>query len=266
MSMHEIEDLVEGAIRVLDAHDRGADLRDLDFALFEFQRMFDCGFTHGRVLDRLVAHGHTFVLPLAAHPAYEEHGEAFDEAAKVPEITFVSDIVDVEDEDDDADDEVGNEHGYLAEGKLHCDLGTPLWAELVARKVLKGRDAKAPANLSIGKVAVRVARAAEKAGDTQLLGMWHALGPDALFGDAFTRRAKKGEVLGVDPFTGEERIADAAMDVPRPFTAKEAKALPEAAELLEIARRTGATTVELADDLRPPPEARTDLEAWWFGP
>ena len=64
MSQHELEDTVADSVRVLHEHHHGDDHRDLFVALYAFQAGFDCGFTHGRVLDILVARRFTYRLPI----------------------------------------------------------------------------------------------------------------------------------------------------------------------------------------------------------
>jgi hypothetical protein len=55
MSVHEVEDLVQHSVVVLDTQElEAALLRDLIVNLFRFQQHFDCGYTHGRVYKLLL--------------------------------------------------------------------------------------------------------------------------------------------------------------------------------------------------------------------
>jgi hypothetical protein len=59
MSMHEIEDLIEDSIRILDVHQPPHDPRARAWfaTLYGFQSCFDCSFIHLRVLDILLRRG-----------------------------------------------------------------------------------------------------------------------------------------------------------------------------------------------------------------
>ncbi|AKU95536.1 hypothetical protein AKJ09_02200 [Labilithrix luteola] len=286
MSMHWYEEVVESSIRVLVEHDGGADLRDLFAALWLFQSHYDCSFTQGRVLDLLVKHRYTYELPLSAHPAYAEYTKEFKKGSKSKrDINFVMDVLGQDededldedelgqDDDDDDDDDAGmmggprrqgNEEGYLTDGRLYCDAGTPLWEKLVEAKTIQGPDAEKPKTVSLAEVAIRVVKAAEKAKDRELIACWMALGPATFFGDRFRRALKKGDVLGTNPFSGKPIVARRDEIARRPFSVEEIAALPEAVELRDISRRNKAMEVELHDNEPPPPDERTPVEAWWF--
>ena len=53
MSMHEIEELQEVSIRLLDRIE-GLDHRSMFKRLYDFDALFDTGFTHFRVMDILL--------------------------------------------------------------------------------------------------------------------------------------------------------------------------------------------------------------------
>src|SRR5215831_11672542 len=72
MSMHEIEDLVEWAVRLLaaSAPARGLDLRALFWNLYDYQSRFDTGNTLFRVAPILVKHRYLYAFPLHSHPDF----------------------------------------------------------------------------------------------------------------------------------------------------------------------------------------------------
>ncbi|WAS97866.1 hypothetical protein [Nannocystis punicea] len=260
MSQHEIEDTVADSVRLLHEHHRGDDHRDLFFALYDFQAGFDCGFTHGRVLEILVERRFTYRLPLTSHPQYAANNRAF-RGAPPKEWRFVdSEVLCREPPEDRL--RVGHENGVLLEGSLYCDAGTPLWHELVAAGVLRGADAEPPQPPSVGAVALHVARAAEAIGDLELIAMWINFGPDMLFPG--TRRVHKGEVLGMSPFTGKPIVAEEDAELRREPTVAELAANPEAVALRELSRRVDAKNVRVHYDYRPPREHQSEAEAWFW--
>lgn len=233
MSMHIYEDIVEGAVRVLSKHDGGDDVRDLIATLYRFQSQYDCKFTQGRVLAELVASGYAYAVPVSAHPAYADHRAAFDKAVKdAKEVTLGSEITGSAEglDDEEVANLLGSEEGYITGGKLYCDVGTPLWNELVKRKVLKGADAKPLKNVPFFEVGVRVIDAATKAKDDELAALVYALGPDTFF------------------------------DEP---TAADLAATPAVVALRDRIRSIKLPKA-LRDDLVPPPQYRSESQAWWF--
>jgi hypothetical protein len=266
MSMHEIEDMVEGAIRVLDLHDEeNKTLRDAIHALYKFQHQYDCGFTHGRVFSLLLKHRFTYQFKLNVHPEYSKNSAAFEKAAKAKptELLFVSSEI-LHKDNVAGRSTVGNENGYVTAGELCADLNTPLWRTLVKAGKLHGPDAKAAKDIKLLTLTTRVVKAAVAAKDAELVAMWFNLGPQALFGQHFTKSVKKGEVLGTNQLSGKKFIAKKNQEVARPFTAKEAMKLPETKLLKELYQRSGASKVKLAYDHRPPPEYQDAIEKWWF--
>lgn len=234
MSQHEIEDLVERSIRVLHTHDTEPDHRSAFAALWAFQERADCGFTHFRVMPILLEHRSTYRFDKTLHPAIE---------------TLEA-------------DGVSRQLGYVDDDFLYCDAGTQLWEQL--RTYLPVDDRKPPEPMPLSTLALRICRAAETAGETELIAMWFNFGPRTLLGSHFTKPARAGEKIAVDPETGDDVLASEDCVVERVFTAEEAAALPEALELRELVRRTRAMEVELAYDVRPPPEWRGPLLAWWW--
>ena len=67
MSLHEIEDAVENAVRLI-ADSETPNKRSLFRALYRFERHNDCGFTLGRVLPELKAHRYVYEIDANTHP------------------------------------------------------------------------------------------------------------------------------------------------------------------------------------------------------
>jgi hypothetical protein len=263
MSMHEIEDTVEGSVRVLHEHDGASDLRDLFFGLFEFQSGCDCSFTHGRVLPILVARRFAYCLPVTSHPRYEEKKAAFDSAPR-DETLFVASEIFGEEPPEDGPAGVGHENGYLVDGALYCDAGSPLWTDLVRAGALTGADAIAPRPPLLGALAMRVVLAAEKAKDADLVAMWMNFGPQILFGSSFKRSLKKGDVLGKNPFTGETIIVEDDREVDGPVSVEGLVTLEAATVMRDVGRRMKIGDVEVAYDHRSSRENWSAAEKWFW--
>lgn len=251
MSMHLIEDLVEGSIRVLHAaapaRDRG--VRDRIAELYRFQSEFDCSLTYFRVMDILVERGFSHRLPLDAHPEYGHRRDFFD---GLREFTALSEFGNAAGEtsgehpdeayDEDSDDEYDEQYdesrwldeGYVEPPHLYCDTGTGLWKQLVATGKLVGERAEPLRSVPLPEVVLEVARAAERAGDIELIALWHALGWHAL-------------------------LHPATFDDPRD--------IPALSEIRDIALRSGAASFDLPSGFRPTPGffAEDELELWWLG-
>ncbi|HWS32280.1 MAG TPA: hypothetical protein VN408_06000, partial [Actinoplanes sp.] len=124
MSMHEIEDLVQVSIELLDrdlppGHER---IRDWFTALFGFQFDYDCSYTQHRVEEILVRRGHTLRLPITEHPDYVRRREFFD---GITGFTVLREFG--PDEEEFAG---GLEDGYVDPPWLYCEAGTALWRRL----------------------------------------------------------------------------------------------------------------------------------------
>ncbi len=63
MSMHEIEDYIEEAVRVVSRSDIPvSEKRNLIYSLFKLEEYGDCGFTNRRTLKEMMACQYTFVF------------------------------------------------------------------------------------------------------------------------------------------------------------------------------------------------------------
>lgn len=228
--MHEIEDLVEWSVRVLHTRYPAADrrVRDLFGELYAFQGGYDCSFTHFRVMEILLEREYCYRFRIEEHPEYARRREFFD---SLTGFTALAEI-DVAEEEPD----LGGwpAEGYVDPPYLYCDAGSALWRRLVDLGTIRGSGAEPVRKIATADVVREVVLAAEVEGDIELIALWHALGPRALLPDVHTE----------DPWE-----------------------IPALAQIRGIAVRTGATTLELPNGYRPPPEYYEDdeLEAWWMG-
>ncbi|MEV0356941.1 hypothetical protein AB0H71_12840 [Nocardia sp. NPDC050697] len=154
MSMHLIEDLVEGSVRALHATGE-AGWRDHFAVLYGFQSEYDCKFTHFRLLEILLEHGYTHRFALSEHPDYETIRDTLE---TIEEFTVLSDS-----------DNDWLEQGYVDPPYLYCDAGTELWRRMMP-------DAQPVEKPRLAEVVRDVALAAETQNDVELIAIWHALG------------------------------------------------------------------------------------------
>ncbi|MFP2927039.1 hypothetical protein ACLESO_17920 [Pyxidicoccus sp. 3LG] len=264
MSMHEIEDMVEGAVRVLDRRAAAGDLapRSQLARLFAFQGEYDCSFTHFRVMDLLLARRFTYRFDITDHPDHEARKKFFE---GIEEFTYLHDDP-ADDTGEGTGDILSPMAGYIEPPYLYCDAGSSLWRRMVEAGRLKGPDAEPPVPLRLVDVVHEVLLGAEAEGDRELIAMWFNMGPQALFGDVFTRQFRKGDLVARNPFTGKDIFATEDAVVPRPFSVEELQSQPGAVPIRDLVRRTNALAVDLAYDYRPPPEALADdpVDAWWW--
>jgi hypothetical protein len=199
MSAHEIEDLVQRSIIVLDKQELESALgRDLIVNLFRFQQHFDCGYTHGRVHKVLLQRKALLPLPLRSHPDAERFAALFarlsdtDEGWLTPthhadgssgllatvgsQRWWTRDAESVGERPKEAKPEFGT-GVYFREGFLQLDPGSGTWQRLQARGAFSGLDAVAPERMPPQRVASAVMAAAAAVGDLELVSWWYALLP-----------------------------------------------------------------------------------------
>lgn len=157
MSMYELEDLVEMAVKRLAQSGLSRQrLRSLYFNLFELEARFDTSFTHFRTMDELLAARYVYCLAPSEHPSFEARRAYFEGLSS---FCFI----------DSDGSGPGPDGSYFKAPYLYCDAGSPLWRELVELGRLGGSDARPPEPLPIQQVLEEVARAAEEAGDVRLV-------------------------------------------------------------------------------------------------
>jgi hypothetical protein len=200
MSQHEIEDLIERSVNVLDKQPLDEVLlRDLIVNLFRYQNGFDCSDTHGRVRAVLLRRRALLQLPLAVHPDAAAFGALFARLAAddsgwltpgtrsdgSPGLTvsrndhpslWAGDATSVIDAPNDVESRFDDGVSFC-DGALQIDVGSSLWQRLQARGSFTGLDAEAPRLLPPQRVAAAVVEAARAAGDRQLMSFWYAALP-----------------------------------------------------------------------------------------
>ena len=78
MSYHQIEDIVEDSIRLVNKTTLSKpQKRDLIYNLYQFHDRFDTGYTRFRVLDILQENNYLYAWPIHKHPDYQTHQEYF---------------------------------------------------------------------------------------------------------------------------------------------------------------------------------------------
>jgi hypothetical protein len=165
MSVHEFESLVEMSVQVLDA-DQGAEsagLRSMFYHLYEFQHMWDTGFTQFRVMDMLLKHHFTYQMDMLAHPDYaayrtilEQVAETSRQAGTASDDKYdVVQFIRVEPIDPRLERQMGwQEYKVLQQSNpvaayyrypfLYAETGSSLWRRLVETGRLTGVDAEPP--------------------------------------------------------------------------------------------------------------------------
>jgi hypothetical protein len=189
MSQHEVEELVELSVRALAASGRPQqELRSLYWNLFEYEGLFDTGFTQLRTIDDLVAARFVYKMALDEHPDFFAQREYFTELKGVDgrSATFVE------------PPDKGMDGSYYKLPHLYCPVASSLWQRLVELGRLTGPDAEPPRPIEITTIALDVARLAERNSDPALIGMWYRL----LLPQAFERDL---EELQANPTLAELR-------------------------------------------------------------
>jgi hypothetical protein len=164
MSQHEVEALVESSIRLLATSDRPPrELRSLYFNLFEYEALFDTGFTHFRTLDELVSARFVYALPLEEHPDFFAHQSYFQKLKASGAFAFLE----IPGQKSDG--------SYYQPPHLYFDAGSGLWQRLVELGRLSGPDAERPEPIELLTMALEIVRLAESRGDVELVATWYRL-------------------------------------------------------------------------------------------
>ncbi|MBI1256466.1 MAG: hypothetical protein GC204_03255 [Chloroflexi bacterium] len=209
MSMHEYEDLIEMSVRVLDACDSAgsADTRSMFYHLYEFQAMWDTGFTHFRVMDILIRHRFVYRMAMTDHPDYAQYQDVLDRIVETTRQANASHNfsflrVDPGRELDSAalNQMTRQERsdwyqsnpvaGYYRYPYLYADAASPLWKRLVDTGQLTGADAELPdPQMSLIEIADRVVCCAEQQQQFEVMTLWYALLPSYLVFNDEVRQA-----------------------------------------------------------------------------
>ncbi|PUB25905.1 hypothetical protein C8J95_11272 [Elizabethkingia sp. YR214] len=162
MSMHEIEDLVEETVYLVDRsskYDLGTK-RSILYNLYNIQAMFDTGYTHFRVMDILLKNHFVYKIPIAQY--------------------FQLGITEAQLPDDGGwiYDEAQNTIAYAEREKgimyLYCDAGEEGWKRLCKQNVLQRADQLPPQKMCAVQTAVAVLTEAETQQEMGLLKQWYS--------------------------------------------------------------------------------------------
>lgn len=173
MSMYQIEDLVECSIRQLcatatDLHQLRSDIH----YLYEFQNLFDCSFTHFRVLKELLDCGYILLLEPQQHPLYAAEREKFEKILQsdfdyTPGVSGGYWCGTIEDADS---------HQTVL-NKLCCDYGSPLWEMLVSKGILPEEAARPLRPLNPYELVLRIIGSISPEEDPYLHTHWYSFLP-----------------------------------------------------------------------------------------
>ena len=208
MSIHELEDLVEMSVRVLDScqSDATSDRRSMFYHLYDFQGKWDTGFTHFRVMDILIAHRFVYQMDMTAHPDYAKYQIPLDQivedskqSSRLNAVKFMR-LDPSNDPDSKAlsqmsikerkDFHLNNPYaGYYRDPLLYADAGSPLWKRLVEVGQLTGADAEAPnPQLTLIDIANQIIQCAEKQQNYDVMVYWYALLPYHLMNNEISQQ------------------------------------------------------------------------------
>lgn len=227
MSMHAIEDLVEASIRLLHSAAPVGDRQVRD----RIAALYDYQSTYDCSFTHFrvmdVLLGRGFTHRFDLH----QHPEYPSRTKFFDELTDFTALAEI---DDDEPSAAWLDQGCIDPPHLYCDAGTTLWHTMIEAGLITGIDTEPLRPVPLADVVHEVAVAAEQTGDTETIAMWHALGWTGLCENTWVDHPEE---------------------------------LPAINAIREIAIRTGATTFDLPNGYRPPPEFYKDdpIECWWFG-
>ena len=150
MSMHEIEDYIEEAVRVVSRSDIPvSEKRNLIYSLFKLEEYGDCGFTNRRMLKEMMACQYTFVFDKTQMHDYATNRDTYDHLSEQGAFSQGDPYSFV------AYDAVTNtwvEH----KDKVCIDSGSDAWRGMVAAGAITGEGAKPVTRLTDVDVLRRV--------------------------------------------------------------------------------------------------------------
>lgn len=133
MSMHEIEDYIEEAIRAVSRSDMPvSEKRNMIYSLLRLEEYGDCGFTNLRTLKEMMDCQYTFVFDKTEMYDYEANRGYYDDLSKKGGCSQGAPYTLV------ARDAVTNE--WVKHGDKVCiDSGSDAWRGMVAAGAITGR-------------------------------------------------------------------------------------------------------------------------------
>jgi hypothetical protein len=166
MSMHEIEDLQEETVRVLDRIE-GLDHRSMFKRIYDLDAVFDTSFTHFRVMDILLKRRFYYRMALEEYPDYAQFKDALEPIRK-EDFSFIA-------RDPSTKDSATNPVvAYWHKGQLYCEAGSEIWAKLAELGRLSGADREAPQWIDIVDIADAVVPFAIAEENKELVAWWYA--------------------------------------------------------------------------------------------
>jgi hypothetical protein len=171
MSMHEFEDLVEASVRALhQSPPVNLDLRSAFYTLYQYQGMFDTGYTCFRVKDILLEQGFFYRVDAMAFPNGATLEAVFDanhnrwlEEVGVQPFAAIS-----------AENPVVA-FWHRNERMFYLEASSPLLAMLVSSGVLPAVAVTPPVRLDWLEVASALIDACEGLGDVETVSSWFGL-------------------------------------------------------------------------------------------
>ncbi|MEM6725011.1 MAG: hypothetical protein AAF598_13315 [Bacteroidota bacterium] len=161
MSFHQLEDIVEDAIRLIHRSNRPiSEQRTLIYHLYLFHDREDTSYTRFRVKSILEAVGFLFELPIEQHPDYSTLPAYF---AKLDPSTSQWIYGNVEAESGSL---------YLSEGKFYAEYGTAFWERI--RSSLPVSDQTLPEAQDLLAVFRAIFELAIEQGDASFQARWYA--------------------------------------------------------------------------------------------
>ncbi|MEL6821829.1 MAG: hypothetical protein AAFP70_08725 [Calditrichota bacterium] len=162
MSYHQIEDIIEEAIRLVgNAKLERIEKRNLIHNLYRFHDRFDTSYTRFRVLDILKEARYLYEWPVDAHPDYQTHHDFFN--------AFKQDVAQWIPSDLSTD----SESIYLKGQSIFFEAGDAFWQRVKAQ--LAEDDQQTPQDQPIPDVFLQLLQLAEALHDENFMQEWYAV-------------------------------------------------------------------------------------------
>lgn len=161
MSYHQVEDIIEDAINLLDRADILAnEKRDLIYNLYRFHDRFDTSFTRFRVLSVLKDCHYAYQLPIEEHSDYQNH-KAFFEAYDIDTGDWIP--VDIIQQ---------NSSVYVQYRTLFFEAGDDFWKKI--KEQLPKVEQKLPKHIPLPLVFYTLLMFAEQQNEYIFIKRWYA--------------------------------------------------------------------------------------------
>lgn len=162
MSMHEVEDIIEETVHLIDAAELSNEQkRNYLYNLYQLEYYFDTSYTQFRVMEILLKYQYVYKLPLNTHPDFKKKGFEFDKDRGWVKSVDQQYSVYAQKEDDTI--------------FLYGNAGSVIWQHWVDAGILTGNDKTAPAKLSVPATILTFMQLAATQQDKQLMDRWYAL-------------------------------------------------------------------------------------------